>query len=541
MSGIVIAGTHSGCGKTTVVLGLLAALGKKGLAVQSFKAGPDFIDSGLHRLITGRPSRNLDLWMCGEDYVKNCYGKISADADISVIEGVMGLYDGRLSTASLAAALDLPVVLVIDAYGMAESAGAVVQGFVDFSDSPLEKGPACPVGRDSGGCQAAVEGDSKKQPPLPPLLRGNLSAAPPRHRIVGVIFNRVASENHYRRLQQSVRDIPVLGYLPRDLDFEIPHRHLGLTVAEENPIAEDNIEKLADAVLKYMDVDMVLKISRGRADSLLGKSLPTPAYRTGRSLCQPEVGALSKGGFPLIKGGQGVVIPSLAKRGEGGFPEKKSALPRSPVIAVAYDRAFCFYYEDNFDLLREAGAEIVFFSPLSDTAIPEKADGIYIGGGYPELHAEQLSRNSSMLTALRSWAEADRPMYAECGGLMYLSRGVHDFEGNFFKMSGVFPFETEMKKGRAHLGYRKVSLKANCILGRAGESMRGHEFHYSAIRNHPPFGENTLQYTVKDSSGNVLPEEGYRTKNTVASYIHIHFGSNPAAGRNFINFITGER
>jgi len=458
MSGIVIAGTHSGCGKTTVVLGLLAALKKKGLAVQSFKAGPDFIDSGLHRIITGRPSRNLDLWMCGRDYVRDCYGKNSADADISVVEGVMGLYDGRLSTAALAAALDLPVVLVIDAYGMAESAGAVAKG---FRDQGLE--------------------ESKEQ-----------------IKIAGVIFNRVASENHYRRLQESVREIPVFGYLPRDLDFEIPHRHLGLTTAEENPITEENIRKLAETVLSHIDVEKVMDSANG----------------SGKCACAPE----------SLKASSRITRHTSR-----------------PVIAVAYDRAFCFYYEDNLDLLREAGAEIVFFSPLSDTAIPEKADGIYIGGGYPELRAEQLSLNTPMLTALRNWAEADRPMYAECGGLMYLSRGVHDFEGNFFMMTGIFPFETEMKKGRAHLGYRKVSLKSDCILGTAGASLRGHEFHYSSIRNHPPFEANTLQYTVQDSSGNVLPEEGYRTKNTVASYIHIHFGSNPAAGRNFINFITGER
>jgi cobyrinic acid a,c-diamide synthase len=253
MSGIVIAGTHSGCGKTTVVLGLLAALKKKGLSVQSFKAGPDFIDSGLHRLITGRPSRNLDLWMCGEDYVRDCYGKNSADADISVVEGVMGLYDGRLNTAALATTLELPVVLVIDAYGMAESAGAVVKGFVDFSYSPLEKG-------DSGGCQAAVEEDNKKQPPLPPLFRGNLSAEPLRHLVVGVIFNRVASENHYRRLEESVRDIPVLGYLPRDLTLRSP-RHLGLTTAEENPITGKNIHKLADVVFEYVNVGALMEIS----------------------------------------------------------------------------------------------------------------------------------------------------------------------------------------------------------------------------------------------------------------------------------------
>ena len=173
--------------------------------------------------------------------------------------------------------------------------------------------------------------------------------------------------------------------------------------------------------------------------------------------------------------------------------------------------------------------------------MPVNIDGVYIGGGYPELWAEGLALNTSMLNSIRKWAAAGRPMYAECGGLMYLSQGIHDFEGNFFAMAGVFPFDTEMKKGRAGLGYREISLRADCILGNAGETLRGHEFHYSAIRKHSSYLENSLEYTVHDSSGNFLPEEGYSAGKTIASYIHIHFGSNPAAGRNFINFIRNER
>ena len=208
MPGFVIAGTHSGCGKTTVTLGLLAALVKRGLSVQPFKAGPDFIDPGLHRLVTGRPSRNLDVWMCGEDYVQACYGEYSRQADISVVEGVMGLYDGGHGTARLARLLGLPVILVVDAYGMAESAGAVVKGFTEY-------GRGTPS--DSGG---------------PSFL--------------GVLFNRVASESHFGRLKDSVAGVPVLGYLPRDLGFEIPHRHLGLTVAEESPVTQEQMDRLAD-------------------------------------------------------------------------------------------------------------------------------------------------------------------------------------------------------------------------------------------------------------------------------------------------------
>lgn len=242
MKGLVIAGTHSGCGKTTVTLGVLAALRKKGHTVQPFKTGPDFIDTGLHKLITGKTSRNLDLWMCGEDYVRDCFKKYSMDADISVVEGVMGLYDGELSTAMLAASLDLPVILVVDAYGMAESAGAVVKGFIEY------------------GAEVQKSRSAKEINFL------NVTSALPHFRasplIIGVIFNRVASENHFKRLKDSVQGVPVLGYLPRDLDFEIPHRHLGLTVAEENPITPGKIDKLADAVLRHIDVDTIVRKSK---------------------------------------------------------------------------------------------------------------------------------------------------------------------------------------------------------------------------------------------------------------------------------------
>jgi cobyrinic acid a,c-diamide synthase len=475
-SGIVIAGTHSGCGKTTITLGVLAALKKTGLTVQSFKAGPDFIDAGLHRLITGSPSRNLDLWMCGGDYVKSCFDRHSHDADISVIEGVMGLYDGDFSTARLADELNLPVILIVDAYGMAESAGAIVKGFAT--------------------------------PPTPPLTKGGTGG------VGGVIFNRVASERHYERLKNSVRDVKVLGYLPRDLNFEIPHRHLGLTVAEENPIAGENIERLADAVLEHIDMNtMVSKCHSVKVSQR--QSIKDSATLI---LCHSDT---------------------------------------TVRIAVAYDKAFCFYYEDNLDLLRNAGAEIIKFSPLHDKAIP-KANALYIGGGYPELYADELSKNRLMLEAIYNWANSGKPMYAECGGLMCLSKGIHNFEGKFFQMAGILPFEAQMRKGRIHLGYREIELKRDCILGKKKERIRGHEFHYSEIINRaeeqksrraegktselPSLRASELikAYSLKNNIGERLADEGYIYKNTLASYIHIHFGSNPAIVENFINF-TKER
>jgi cobyrinic acid a,c-diamide synthase len=465
MHGLVIAGTHSGCGKTTVTLGLLAALKKKGLKVQAFKTGPDFIDSGLHRMITGRPSRNLDLWMCGKDYVSDCFSRNSRDADISVIEGVMGLYDGAESTATLAARLCLPVVLVIDAYGMAETAGAVVKGFAEYG-------------------------------------RKNKAG------LAGVILNRVASENHYRRLLAGISGVTVFGYLPREVEFGIPQRHLGLTVAEEDPIAKGNIDKLADAVLRHIDVDAIVELKRQSSDE---------------GITDTDADETAAGGLSL--------------------PDSRTSAPaRSPITAVAYDRAFCFYYEDNLDLLKDAGAEIVRFSPLSDASLPEGTEAVYIGGGYPELYARELSVNRSMLGALNSWAASGKPLYAECGGLMYLSRGIHDFEGNFFGMAEIFPFETRMKKGRSRLGYREVSLREDCVLGKKGAALRGHEFHYSEVVTAPDRASAvSAAYCVRDGSGRELDDEGYLYKRALASYIHIHFGSNPDIAERFIGACSGER
>ncbi len=459
MRGVVIAGTHSGCGKTTVTLGILAAMKKKNISVQPFKAGPDFIDPGLHRLITGKVSRNLDLWMCGRDYVKECFDKHSADADISVIEGVMGMYDGNVNTSDLAAALDLPVILVVDAYGMAESAGAIVKGFMEY--------------------RAVGAGSSRPD-------------------FAGVIFNRVASERHWERLKHSVQDVPVLGYLPRSLDFRIPERHLGLVVAEEQPIAQKEIDKLADAVLEHINVDaMVEMTSHGHLRRDMARHAPT---------CR---------------------------------------------IAVAYDKAFCFYYEDNLDLLKDAGAEIAYFSPLSDSSIPDDVDALYIGGGYPELYAEQLSRNDSMLDSLKKCADDGMPVYSECGGFMYLTEGIYDLENKFYPMAGVFPLKTRMTKKRARLGYREATLTEGAVLGKKDAVIRGHEFHYSEITEKqescevvtselPNFRASAL-YSVKDGSGNYIYNEGCRANNAFGSYIHIHFGSNPQIADNFLNFIQTVR
>ncbi len=449
MKGIVMAGTHSGCGKTTITLGLLAALTARGISVQSFKAGPDFIDAGIHRLATGRQSINLDLWMCGEEGVRNSFCRYARMGEISVIEGVMGLFDGDQGTSALACALYLPVILVVDAYGMAESAGALVQGFSEWATS-------------SGIT------------------------------LVGVIFNRVGSERHFERLKNAVQDVEVLGYLPRDADIEIPSRHLGLVTAEELPMSRLQVESLAEKIEKHVSIERILDLSDAGDED-----------RCERFVSRPGRVALTMR------------------------------------IAIARDVAFSFYYDENLDLLRDAGAEIVFFSPLLDSDLPPDINAVYLGGGYPELHASRLSANTAMLSAIRAWAAAGRPVYAECGGLMYLSRGIRDLEGRFFEMAGIFPFETAMQQRRSRLGYREIKLKESCILGRAGAILRGHEFHYSNI---PPgqdmkgSGVETI-YDAVDAQGRPQDCEGYRIGPVLASYVHVHFASNQRSARHFVNFI----
>lgn len=452
MRAFVIGGTHSGCGKTTITLGLCAALAQKGLQVQPFKAGPDFIDSGLHRLACGRPSRNLDLWMCGEEYVRDSFLRYGSCADVSVVEGVMGLYDGAFSTARLARSLRIPVVLVVDAYGLAESAGPIVKGFKEWG---------------------ASAGDSGTE-------------------VAGVIFNRVASASHYARLARSVRDVPVFGYLPRDILFEIPHRHLGLVVAEENPVSAEELRRFSDSLLEHVDVDSLLAAS-----------------------ASPD-------------------LPS----------EKACVLPASPResapsvrVAVAMDKAFCFYYQDNLDLLKRAGGEVVFFSPLADGGLPENIGGVYLGGGYPELHAAALSANRAMLRSLKEWAESGGPLYGECGGLMYLCRSLSDLEGRVFDMAGIFPFRTAMTTGRAFLGYRRISFSEDCLLGPRGQEARGHEFHYSTITGETS-GKERGAYNVLDGYGNDLGKEGYQYREVLGSYIHIHFGSNSTIPERFVESLS---
>lgn len=462
MKGLVVAGTHSGCGKTTISMGLMAALKRRGMKVAPFKVGPDFIDPGFHRQICERPSRNLDGWMLSKEYNRNVFYESSHSCDVAVVEGVMGLFDGHSgkseagSTAEMAKWLSLPVLLVVDVRSMARSAAALIHGFESF-DSRLKW--------------------------------------------AGVVLNRLGSDVHLQFIREALEvyaNMPLAGGLIRESWLNLPERHLGLVTQDENPLSSDYINQLADLVEDSLQLDTLLN------------NLP--------ELDIPE---------PLRK--------------------QEERQKTSVRIGVARDEAFCFYYQDNFDLLEQYGAELVFFSPLRDRSLPPDIDGLYLGGGYPELFAETLSNNRELAEEIRQSGEDDLPIYGECGGFMYLTEGIEDKLRDFYPMAGIFPVRVAMLDRLKSLGYREVTLKSFGPLGSPGEKIRGHEFHYSEIIEAPekvaPIADRdtiTRVYELSDRPGSKIRDEGYMKKNVLGSYVHLHFGSNPRIAENFVRFI-GEK
>jgi cobyrinic acid a,c-diamide synthase len=433
----VVSGTSSGSGKTLVALGIMEALRRRGLTVQPFKAGPDYIDPGLHSLLLGRPSYNLDTWMMGVKGVRATFAAAASASDCAVVEGVMGLFDGRGggaeagSTAHLSKVLGLPVVLVANAEKAAQSMGAVVKGFETYD--------------------ASVD------------LRW-------------VIFNKVGSERHEKILRESVRGskVKVLGCIPRDAALTLESRHLGLLTAGDMGGSWGAFVKSAgDAIEESVYLDSLL-----RSKTIFNAGAPGPAE------------------------------------------------PARVRIAVAMDRAFSFYYQENLDILRDFGAELVPFSPLSDKSLHESIGGIYIGGGYPELYAKALEDNRLLRDEIRQAVEKGMPVYAECGGLMYLGKSI-EHEGRVSRMAGVFPWTTRLLPKRKALGYREAALTSICPFLKKGK-IRGHEFHYSEMSA----GGTGTAYMV--SGGEGTGEEGFVYRNALASYIHLHFASNPAFAAGFI-------
>jgi cobyrinic acid a,c-diamide synthase len=444
MRGIVIAGPASGVGKTTISLAIAAGLRARGLRVQAFKCGPDFLDTGHLTAVTGRPALNLDGWMLNREHICEAFSEAGADADFAVVEGMMGLFDGisgegeKGSAAEIAKILLLPVILVVDASKSARSIAAVIRGFEVFD---------------------------------------------PDLRLAGVVLNGVASAAHYRLLADAIVrhcTMPILGWVPHRPSVHIPERHLGLHTAAEIDWKEKR-HALEAIATEHLNLDLLL-----RAEFQL-ESREVPA--------------------------------------------RASNVERRVTIGVARDAAFCFYYQDNLNLLERAGAKLVEFSPLSDSKLPAQADALYFGGGYPELHAAQLSANTALANEIREFAASGRPVYAECGGMMYLSERLRTRDGQSHTMAGVLPLETEMTEKLVRFGYVEIELLQDCLLGARGTALRGHSFHHSRCTN---TREVTPALRARYTLSGANAEEGYASGNVFASYIHLHFRGAPEIAERFV-------
>ena len=447
-SAVVIAGVRSGVGKTTIASGVMGALARRGLRVQPFKAGPDYIDPTYHTIACGTPSRNLDTWMLPHPVVGELFHRAAGAADIAVVEGVMGVFDGHSSldeegsTAQLAKLLDAPVILIADAGKVARSVAAEVLGYQQFD---------------------------------------------PDLRVAGVILNGVGSERHLEFCQPQIEattGLPVVGWLPRRDDLVQPERHLGLIPTVEGTVLTDWYDALNAQIEQTINLDAIIRIAN-------------------------TAGRPSDSAAPV-------------------FPDERQ--PPRAAIAVAQDRAFSFYYQDSLDLLSAWGAEAIPFSPVDDSALPDGVGGIYLGGGFPELFAEDLSRNDGMLASIRSAIDSGVPVYGECGGLMYLGESLSDLDGRQFPMVGAIPVVSSMEGRRLHLGYREVEACADGPILMAGEQVRGHEFHWSVLQSPP--GEESAAYRVVNQDGR---PEGFRKGSVWASYIHVHLGSRPGLAKRFLD------
>lgn len=443
MNRLVIAGTGSGVGKTTMTIGIMRALMKRGLTVQGFKCGPDYIDPAFHTAVTKRISRNIDSFMTSEETVRAIAARASEGADAAIIEGVMGFYDGKSplsskgSAAHISEITESPVILIINAASMARSAAAIVKGFQLLDDNT---------------------------------------------RIVGVIANQLGSKSHFEIVKTAVEKecgVPVIGYLPKNAVESLPSRHLGLVPAVERGDLNDYFDSLAEAIEQTIDLDQLLELTKAQP------------IETGASI----------------------------------FDEQKGD---SVHIAVAKDAAFNFYYEENFELLRSRGAVLHFFSPLNDEEVPEEAQGLYIGGGFPEEFAEQLAQNEKSKQSIRSAIEKGLPTLAECGGFMYLTESITDRSGQAFPMIGVIEGQVRMQDKLAALGYREITgIAGNFLLGEGGQA-KGHEFHYSVFEG----PKESPAYFSKGRFG--AKQEGYLKDRLAAGYVHFHFASNPDLVTNWL-------
>ncbi len=444
---LVVAAPHGRSGKTTLTIGLVAALAARGMAVQPFKKGPDYIDPGWLSDAAGRPCRNLDLYMMGDGEALGAFRRGMEGAEIAVVEGAMGLYDGldlegSGSTAQLARLLAAPILLVVDATRMTRSVAALVSGFQHFE---------------------------------------------PGVHIAGVVLNSVARPRHEEMLVRSIEHycgVPVLGSIPRSESLTIPDRHLGLVPAAEDPTLLSAIADARRIVEERLDLDRILAVARSAPDLALGEPDVTRARE-----CRAR-------------------------------------------IAVLLDRVFTFYYPENLEALGAAGAELEFVDSLSAPALPE-VDGLYVGGGFPELFMEQLEANESLRRDIRGRIDAGLPVYAECAGLIYLSRRVRS-GGRSAEMVGVLPCEIEMTgKPQGH-GYVLAEAVADTHFFRAGDMLRGHEFHNTRVSMLDGRGARFAYRLQRGAGIDGDHNDGLMVGNVLAAYTHLHALAAPRWAEGFL-------
>ena len=439
---IILAGTGSAVGKTTIATGIMKALSEK-YDVQPFKVGPDYIDPSYHTLATGNTSRNLDSFFMKKGQVRDSYLKAMKDKDIAVIEGVRGLYEGIDSvndigsTASIAKSLEAPVILIINSRSLVKSAAALVLGF---------------------------------------------KALDPEINIAGVILNKVKNKAHYEKTKRSIEEITkteVIGGIIRDDKISIEQRHLGLVPAVERKNSLKYIDIWAEAIKNYIDLDRLVEIAKSA----------------------PKISS--------------DIVPIWNK------------LNKQPVkIGVAFDEVFNFYYKENIESLEANNAKVIYFSPLKDEGLPD-VDGLYIGGGYPELFSKQLSANENMLQEIKQFHLESRPIFAECGGLMYLMNSIHED-----KMVDVYPYKSILTDRVQALKYTIAEVTQDNIISKKGENFNGHEFHYSKVLVDKNNIKHNLAFSILRGKGSYNLQDGFMEKNTLASYVHTHVAAMPDFGGN---------
>lgn len=485
MPAILVSATHSGAGKTTVTGVLMAALRRRGLVVQPFKVGPDFIDAAHHTEVCGRPSINLDTWLQGEDGVRRSFERWSADSDVAVIEAMGGLFDGvdgtgRGSPAELAKLLGVPVVVVLDVWGMTRTAAPILRGLREFD---------------------------------------------PDVRLAGCVLNRVGSPGHAAMivdsLPEDVRGLVVGSVMARE-DLAIPERHLGIVTAQELGAGAGARAEARERAAADLDLDRVVEVAgAGRQDPSAERS------ESGQSASEQAPPPPPRTECPRDEPADARTSPSRP----GGEPVR---------LAIAQDEAFHFYYEENLELLRRAGFELVPFRPTVDPSLPPEIDLVYLGGGYPESFAAELAANESLAAELRERVAAGLPVYAECGGFIYLGGSLTGFDGETHTMAGVLPLDFTMDREHLSIAYVNPTTAADSPLGPAGTTARGQAFHQSRIVASPTSPADADLFDLTTSTGHKT-RAGLARPNLAASYVHLHLASNPEIATNLASAARAHR